>query len=220
MTTNGTSPGATSLAPQADSRSPTSPPKRKRLEKGERRAQLLSYAVQAFAERGLERATHADVARLADTSVPTVFAYFPSRQSLVSAVLGEIERFLLQLVEEGRAAGPSPADKIFHTIWRFAESTQTHPAHVRVWLDWSTAIRDHVWPRYLELQDQFIAAYRSTLAQGQADKLIDPALDLDDAARIIVGEGHMVVLMCFAGEDLGRVKSFLHHLVSSTLHLP
>lgn len=199
-----------------------SPPrlKRKRMEKSERRAQLLESAVQAFAERGLERATHADVARLAETSVPTVFAYFPSRDLLMDAVLDDVEHFLLRLVHEGTTLGQSPADKVFECIWRFAESTRTHSAHVRVWLDWSTAVREHVWPRYLELQDRFIAAYRVILAQGQTEGSIDASLDLDDAARIIVGEGHMVVLMCFAGEKLERVRSFLQHLVSSTLHLP
>jgi len=63
----------------------------KRLDPDLRRAQLLKHAIVAFAEAGIERAVHADVAARAKVSTPTVFKYFPTREALVDAVLGEIE---------------------------------------------------------------------------------------------------------------------------------
>lgn len=64
---------------------------RRRLEPKERRAQLLHHAMAAFAEAGIERAVHADVASRANVSTPTVFKYFPTRNALVDAVSSEIE---------------------------------------------------------------------------------------------------------------------------------
>lgn len=66
-------------------------PNRRRLDPNARRAQLLEHAIAAFAEAGIERAVHADVAVRAKVSTPTVFKYFPTRGALVDAVLSEIE---------------------------------------------------------------------------------------------------------------------------------
>lgn len=63
----------------------------KRLDPNARRAQLLHHAMAAFADAGIERAVHADVAVRADVSTPTVFKYFPTRDALVDAILSEIE---------------------------------------------------------------------------------------------------------------------------------
>ena len=37
---------------------------------------------------------------------------------------------------------------------RFAAEASANPDLIRVWLDWSTGVRQDVWPRYLELLDQ------------------------------------------------------------------
>lgn len=63
----------------------------KRLSPEARKAQLLEHALAAFADAGIERAVHADVAARANVSTPTVFKYFPSRDDLLDAILNEIE---------------------------------------------------------------------------------------------------------------------------------
>jgi TetR/AcrR family hemagglutinin/protease transcriptional regulator len=66
-----------------------------------RQAQLLACAMKVFARLGIGRAVHADVAREARVSVPTVFSYFPTGDALKIAVVTEIDRFLVLLAHSG-----------------------------------------------------------------------------------------------------------------------
>ena len=58
----------------------------------ERRQQLLGIAIHVFATKGIDGARHGDVARAAGVSIPTVHAYFKTRNDLVSAVLDAVKR--------------------------------------------------------------------------------------------------------------------------------
>jgi TetR/AcrR family hemagglutinin/protease transcriptional regulator len=116
------------------------------LDKAERRALLLQCAVRVFARRGIGAAHHAEVAREAKVSVPTVFFYFPTREALVNAVLEEVARFIIEMAETAHGKH-RPAPEIFLEHARaFADAVDTHPDHIRVLLEWSTALRDEVWP--------------------------------------------------------------------------
>ena len=113
---------------------------RRRLDPGVRRAQLLEHAMTAFAEAGIERAVHADVANLAKVSTPTVFKYFPTRNALVDAVLSEIED---AFVDFGglRSSGTTLNLKelTLLTTNRISELCQYRPDLMKVALAWSVA---------------------------------------------------------------------------------
>ena len=109
-----------------------------------------------FARRGLGGARHSEIAKEAKVSVPTVFFYFPSREALVKAVLEEVARFLTDMTVEIHSS-PEPApDIVLAHAKAFADSVDTHPDYARVWLDWSTAMRDEIWPLYLEFQENIV----------------------------------------------------------------
>ena len=73
--------------------------RRRRLPPEERRAQLLSIAIDVFADRGLGAARHAEIAERAGVAVSTVFAYFETREALVDAVLREVADFFIAAAE-------------------------------------------------------------------------------------------------------------------------
>ena len=121
--------------------------KPRRLTAEARREQLLACALAVFARRGLGEARHAEVAREAGMSVPTVFNYFPTREALVLAVLDEVGRFILDEVLRPIQRDERPAPEVLRdSALAFAAAIETHPDHARVWLDWSTAVRDDIWP--------------------------------------------------------------------------
>jgi TetR/AcrR family hemagglutinin/protease transcriptional regulator len=174
-------------------------------------------ALRVFARRGLGAARHAEIAGEAGVAVSTVFVYFPSRAELVSAVLGEVERFLLQMAERIHATrDPAPAVILAHAR-AFAGSVDAHPDLARVWLDWSTAVRDDVWPRYLELQEKVVGIFEETIRRGQAEGTISPAVDPEDDARLVVGSAHMIALMKFTHLSEERVDHFLGTLVQAAV---
>src|SRR5216684_6885279 len=69
------------------------------LDRPERRTLLLECALRVFARRGIGAARHAEIAREAKVSVPTVFFYFPTRDALVAAVVEEVARFFTAMAE-------------------------------------------------------------------------------------------------------------------------
>jgi TetR/AcrR family hemagglutinin/protease transcriptional regulator len=193
-------------------------PRAPRLAPEQRRAQLLGCALRVFARRGLSGARHAEIAQEAGVSVSTVFVYFPTRADLVDAVLDEVARFLLELAERihGEQTLPAP-DVILRHARAFADSVDSHPDHARVWLDWSTAIREEVWPRYLELQDRVVGILERTVRRGQREGTIPSHVDPEDDARLVVGAAHMLAQMKFTQLEPARVERFIRALVRAAI---
>ncbi|MGB0956598.1 MAG: TetR/AcrR family transcriptional regulator [Panacagrimonas sp.] len=186
------------------------------MDRQARTRQLLDCAITAFAERGTARAGHADVARLAGVSVATVFEYFPTREALLDAVLSDIERFLFAVMAVGTDAADTRGRvlEIFHA---FQGCVDNQPHHMRVWLDWSTSIREDVWPHYVEVQERIIDMFEEMIEADRAAGAISPAVIAGDAARILVGQAHMIVMMRFAHVDQQTVIRFIDHMIDSAL---
>ncbi len=195
-------------------------PKRgRRLSPGLRRAQLLECAITVFARRGLAGAHHAEIAKEGGVAVSTVFVYFPTREKLVSAVLDEVERFLLEMAEQAHDSQVSSA-KAFRTHMAvFAESIDARSDLARVWLDWSTAIREDVWPRYLRFQDRMVDILAGTIKQGQGEGIISSAVDPEDSGRLIIGAALMIAQMKFTRQPEHKVEHFMETVLSVVLGL-
>src|SRR5262245_41230063 len=112
------------------------------LERPERQALLLKCAIRVFARRGLGGARHAEIAREARVSVPTVFVYFPTHRALVRAVLEEVARFFLDMTERVHAGDASAPEIVLQHGRVFADAMVTHRDYARVMLEWSTALRE------------------------------------------------------------------------------
>lgn len=181
----------------------------------ERRALLLAHAVAVFARRGLQGARHAEIAKAAGVSVAATFVYFPTRDDLADAVLGEVERFYLAQAEAVHAV-TAPASRVLLEHARaFAASVASHPDHARVWLDWSTAMRDEVWPRYLAFQARVVSLLEATIRRGQRQGDVDPDVVAEDEATLLFGAAAMVAQMQFTRVPTARLERFLASLVRS-----
>ncbi len=143
---------------------------RRRLEPSERRAQLLKHAISAFAEAGIERAAHADVAARAQVSTPTVFNYFPTRDALVDAVLSEVEKIAASLEDylpKGQRFKPS---ELMRIMAKTISATCSHrPDLMRVALIWSAAFSP-VRQRFLALEARQQHIFASALGPDTLNK--------------------------------------------------
>src|SRR5215218_8781243 len=74
--------------------------------KQQTRELIAETARRLFGERGFERVSVAEIARVADVSEKTVFNYFPTKEDLVYWRLESFEEELLETIR-GRAAGES-----------------------------------------------------------------------------------------------------------------
>src|SRR5262245_51237211 len=185
-----------------------------RLQPAERRAQLVSSALTTFARLGLGAARPADVAAAAHVSLPAVFHYFPTRAALVSAVLDEVDRFYGAMVAGAAAPREARAPMALLQLGRvFARSVDTHPDHARIWLDWSTAVDDELWRRYLLFNGRVDRGVTATLRRGKTDGSVAADVIPEDAARLFVAAAYAVVQMKLTGQSDAKVERFLQSAV-------
>ena len=167
-------------------------PKRRRLRLSpeERRAQLLDVAIDVFAEMGIERAGHADIAKRAKVSTATVFNYFPSRPDLVASVLATIEAMV-----EGMFAGlPAPSDDPQERFLQLAVAYQgliiEEPACAKTFLKWGVSFDPDIRPDYLAFQARLLDRLAAYFPEED---------DPQTQARIILGAANMLAIMAFDG---------------------
>jgi TetR/AcrR family hemagglutinin/protease transcriptional regulator len=190
---------------------------RRRLPPEERRAQLLEVAVRVFASNGLGQARHAEIAREAGVAVSTVFLYFPTREGLVDAVLSEVERVYLEMVEEVHSLGLPARTALERHVQSFIASLDAHLAHALVWLDWSTSFRHGVWQRFLGFMERIVELVEDTIRRGQREGAVDPSRDAHTAARLCVGAAQTLVHMKLVGMDSETIADFSRTALDTAL---
>ena len=187
------------------------------LERPERRALLLKSALRVFARRGLGGARHSEIAREAKVAVATVFFYFPTREALVREVLEEVARFFLMMTERMHNTDrPAPEIVVEHGRI-FADAMVTHPDYARVLLEWSTALREEVWPLYLQFHENNIRIIARTIRRWRRETGRDHDEDAEDSARVIAATGYVVAQMKVARLPSAKIEHFLQTLVRDTL---
>lgn len=193
-------------------------PRASRMTPEGRRDQLIQSALVAFSSKGIGAATHSDVAREAGVALATVFHYFPSRDDLTQAVTAEVSRFLLdEILEPYRDAALPAPEAIESVLLTFCDAIETHPDHVRIWLEWSVSVREGLWDTYLFFYRRALKGVETILETGAREGVIADKLDLADASRVIVGLAHMIVQMHFSGSPRDQIVHTVHSLVQGYL---
>lgn len=184
-----------------------------------RELQLRRCAISAFASEGISCAGHADIARLAQVSVPAVFSYFPTREALVHVVLSELEALLSSAVMSAAStSGCNARDRLVRMVLNCADCHYSHPEYIRIFFNWGAAIQDPSWDRYLTFFNKMLAIFESVLNDGKADGSVPIGSDVKEAALIIAGETSMIIMMLYAGLDRSRIASFIEHYVDAAIN--
>lgn len=107
---------------------------RKRLTAEERRAKILSAAVQAFAFDGYDNTSMDRVADLAKVTKPILYDHFPSKQALYLTMLELIRDGLIARGKVIAEAGDDPEPKFQRAIDAFLQFVERQPDAARVLL--------------------------------------------------------------------------------------
>ncbi|MHA7002111.1 TetR/AcrR family transcriptional regulator [Aeromonas schubertii] len=174
--------------------------RRTRLSPEARRSQLMECAIEVFSRRGIGRAGHAEIAEEAKVSVATVFNYFNTREELVDEVLGEVEAFIRQLMTEAYADHHPICDSIRRHVELFVNVAYERPDHANIWLEWSSSVRDEVWPRYVKLLDEILEHITPRLQKALDRGEIESELSALALARILTSFGYLMMQMVNAPE--------------------
>ena len=129
---------------------------RTRLSPEKRKEQLLNFALDVFARRGIGRAGHADIADMANVSVATVFNYFPTREALVEEVLTQVEQNFKAMMDENLASDQPFEQQLTAICYHLIEEVVEQKDWLKVWFEWSTSVREEIWPHFVSSnQDNF-----------------------------------------------------------------
>ena len=184
----------------------------------ERRTQLLQCAIRVFARDGIASAGHADVAMEAEVSVPTVFAYFPTRQELVRAVVREVDQFIMDRARRAAEAGNTASEKLVSVLRDFAEEFETHPDYLKIWLCWGTSIQDEVWPLYLDFINRVIVFHREIIDAGRRRGELADNVDPEMSAYLVLGAAAVIIQMKVAQRDPHSIARYLEATIHGALH--
>ncbi|HHQ4672154.1 TetR/AcrR family transcriptional regulator [Aeromonas veronii] len=193
--------------------------RRTRLSPEARRSQLMECAIEVFSRRGIGRAGHAEIAEQAKVSVATVFNYFNTREELVDEVLAEIERFVNQMLSQAYSGNGSMFDKIKRHVSLSVDAAYDQPDYAGIWLEWSSSVREEVWPRYTRLLDHCLELIASELQTAMDAGEITSVLSAQDLARSLTGFGYVMMQMINQPQRPAReeVTDFLFKYVTAPI---
>jgi TetR/AcrR family hemagglutinin/protease transcriptional regulator len=184
------------------------PVREARLPSNQRYTQLLACALKIFAEHGIGAANHALVATEAKVSVATVFFYFNTREKLVDAVLSEVEHFVGSAFETAIHDDRAADEVLLQLIGSLMQALATHPYHVRVFLEWSIAMRAEIWPRYLKLGRRLLFVLTKLIERGQQEGGFRPDMIPEDEAQILHAASFVLIQMKLADAPNSRIERF------------
>jgi len=164
---------------------------RRRLNPSKRKQLLMKDAISVFALRGIGRAGHTEIAQRAGVSVATVFNYFNTREALVDEVLDEVENYLINLSVSAVDKPGSAAEVLDHCITTIIQACKTYPDYFKIWLEWSSSVREDTWPRYLTFQNQMMSLIETQIQNAVNDGRLAPRLPVHARDRWAFGEAPM-----------------------------
>ncbi|RXJ72458.1 LuxR family transcriptional regulator [Veronia nyctiphanis] len=193
---------------------------RTRLSPKQRKEQLLNCALSAFSRRGIARAGHADIADVANVSVATVFNYFPTRDELVDAVLAEAEREFTAILSNSVSEEPNSLRAALNRVTaEVIDAALDEQDWLKIWFEWSTSIRENIWPQFAKTNQKFIDKLAEQFQAGLARNELNTEHSPADLANMVNGVIYMLYLQANQHADkeqlTGKAQSYINVLLEA-----
>jgi AcrR family transcriptional regulator len=168
--------------------------RRKELEREIRRNDIVDAAERVFFSKGYDCATMDDVAREAEFSKRTLYAYFESKEQLRFEIMIRGYRMLIDMLDaEGRAAGPADAvealRRVFLVFYRFSMHRRDYFNAIIEYETKSPAaeagIPDESRAECYALGEQALGIIRGIIDRGIAEGGFSGGLDAGKAALVL-----------------------------------
>ena len=92
-----------------------------------RRKRVIDAAMELAADGGYEAVQMRDVAERADVALGTLYRYFPSKDQLLVAALGEWASTLERRLKQKPPPGATPADRVIDVLRRASRALEREP---------------------------------------------------------------------------------------------
>lgn len=154
-----------------------------------RKRQLLEAAISVFADKGIDGAKHADIAKHAGVSVPTTFAYFPTRDELIRAVLDEVAEVIIDTCLRPFLHGGSVRDRLQQTGQALVRLAKSDPDPVKVWVMWTAYFGEPYFELSLAFEKETSGLLCELIMSGASQP---PPEDLVERTLLIIGTSRLV----------------------------
>ena len=192
---------------------------RKARRQDKKRQSILAAARAVLTASGLEGMTTAAVAEAADISAPTLYYYYPSRQSLVDALALSLLREDVERIEAAVAQVVDPVDALVAMVRVHVRHHVAQPAHYFLYEGISRAglsqevLVTGIYPLSKRLNDRL----EERLIAGQAAGLVHPEVrprPLANAAWCMA-QGLLVTALSFVRSG-GQLRFPVEDLLDET----
>ena len=131
---------------------------------------IVAATVALHAEKGTMATTHAEIAERAGVSIPTVYKYFPTRNSLLPACIGEVARDAPHIDPARILTAPDIDTRLILLV----DAVHDHYRYFHPWFRW-TAIDAQYLPEIAEAvetgQQQLATLVKTVLADTVANEI-------------------------------------------------
>ncbi|MDC1322045.1 TetR/AcrR family transcriptional regulator [Pseudomonadales bacterium] len=178
----------------------------------ERRQQLLGIAIHVFATKGIDGARHGDVARAAGVSIPTVHAYFKTRNDLVSAVLDAVKRYIIEDTITPFTSGPTFDERMLRSGRHLMDTVPANSDYFKIWVMWNAYFADPFREQYLRFEEAAVDGLCQVLT-GNLDAVQDAKMR--EKALVFLGLAIFLTQMILRGESIERQEHFVENVVQT-----
>ena len=183
-----------------------------KMESAERREHLLKVAIEQFAEKGIDSARHSSIATAAGVAVPTVHAYFNSRDDLVLAVLGRVHRRIIDDFLMPFTTQQTFEDRMLLSGAKWIEGVAEEPDLFKVWLMWSSHFGEPFKSLHQEFVDEALNHLPALLAPAGPESRSEIARE---DGLMMLGLAAYLAQMALRGESVERQVAFVRNVTAS-----
>ena len=153
----------------------------------ETRARILTAARRCFGERGYDRTTNRDIARLAGITAGGIYHYFDSKQDVYVAASEEVRETLIQAFRTALDAAPTLREKL-RALLRAAGSMHQSDASLAMFLSTSPVEMRRHPDLALALQEsnrQWFDFFHDIVADAAASGELEPGIETVPVATML-----------------------------------
>ena len=161
---------------------------RRRATHEDRQQQIVETARKIITDQGMEHLTMDTLAEGIGLSEAAIYRHMDGKQQILRLVLEDIERGLLELVEQGRKEGASSLDKLKNILKAHLSYSERRRGVSFLVLNEVLRLDDRKLRKFAgSVVERYLNAIKGVLTRGLKKGEVRQDLDLDMATRLFFG---------------------------------
>jgi len=200
---------------------PSVPPARRARARATRRAELLAVAERLFQEKGYHGATMAELARLAELPLATIYALIPSKERLYFTLIEERAAELFAATAAAAAAAPPGLARLVAVVHEVVAYFERHRAFFQLYIssrsgfEWT--VKDDLGEQVNRIYNRHLDLLEAIVGEAIAVGEVKP-LPAQEVAHAVAGLVNAFLFQWIVGPNARPLSAQLPVLEELLLH--